>query len=617
MLSEYNPANGQSWVGRLIYSDPPQPRHTLSSLGRPSERPQAHPPEEPSRPSSAPAVVRSDDSDSSDDGVFESGDLDPGFQSAGAGSTEPVDPMVVEPVGVQLPQADVVHETRPGLFDYLAPEFLSDAHRALDAWPHAGDRMLVSYRLPVSRTAQAVAGALLWHGWASYPSRDRISAMTGIAGLGNISRAQKELEEAGIIARRKRVKSGRGYAGNTIVFNGHLVCEILAGSLDVKMAALAQEVLSLESEAGGSDEGRSINQISRGGQDGESRGINEILRGGENGQTRGINQIPRVGASDEESVARSINQIPPGVSTRYQNHDDDLIDNNIEIINQSSNQVPGYRGINQIPRVGAEVEGRGVNLTPRGTAGLECAACGSNELNGGVCSDCGVLVQWPDDSSAWPAWYKGLAEGVPRENLPEWEELREAQLVAGWSVDVLRRASDRYIDRYAGQHVTAPFNLFHAVAVSIASERVQSGRGGGGSVSGARQSGGPRDPGPSVCEQSAPAQAVCTCEEIAAAAASVPDPEAQAMWAKVLHVLSLELPATTFDAWLKDSEGVRREGENLLVRVASVFTIAWIEERVYQSVLRALRECCGPTWDVHFEVLERAICRVHGIAGSN
>ena len=588
MLSELNFGNGKFVVGRAVWHDP-QPRHTLSSLSRSSERPQAqaHLPAEGRQPSLAPAAVRSDDSDSSDDGGFESGDLDPGVACAvvDAGSVEPVGPMAFEPTGVQLPQVDVVHQTRPGLFDYLPPECITDAHRALDAWPHAGDRMLVSYRLPVSRTAQAVAGALLWHGWSSYPSRERLSAMTGIAGLGNISRAQKELEEAGIIVRRKRVKSGRGYAGNTIVFNGRLVCELLANSLDVKMAALAQRVLSLEAQRDGNDEGRSINQI------------------------------PRVVASDEGFVARSINQIPPGVSTRYQNHDD-LIDNNIEIINQSSNQVPGSRGINEIPRVGSEVQGRGVNLTPRGTPARVCEACGSAELNDDACLACGVLVELPDDASSWPAWYKGLAAGVPRENLPEWEELREAQLVAGWSVDVLRRASERYIDRYAGQHVTAPFNLFHAVAVSIASERVQSGRGSGGSVSAAQQSGGPRDPGPSVCVQSAPAQAVCTCEEIAAAAAAVPDPGAQAMWVKTLEALALELPASTFEAWLKDSIGMRFEGENLAVRVASVFTIAWIEQRAYQSILRTLRVCCGPKWDVDFEVLERAICRVHGSAVS-
>ena len=262
---------------------------------------------------------------------------------------------------------------------------------------------------------------------------------------------------------------------------------------------------------------------------------------------------------------------------------------------------------------------RSVNLTSRGRAARVCEACGSSEMKDEACLSCGVLVKRPDDSSSWPEWYKGLAAGVSRENLPIWEELREAQFVAGWSVDVLRRASDRYIERYADDRVSVPLKLFSKVADGLASERIVSGRGKGRERGVARVSGGRRDPGPSVSGQVALAQeqAVCTCEEIAAAGAVVPDPEAQAMWAKVLHVVSLEFPATTFDAWLKGSEGFRREGENLSVRVASVFSISWIEERAYQSVLRALRECCGLTWDVHFEVLELAICRVHGIGGSN
>ena len=295
------------------------------------------------------------------------------------------------------------------------------------------------------------------------------------------------------------------------------------------------------------------------------------------------------------------------MSIRHPNHDDDLIDNNnIDLINQSSNQGPGSRS---------------VNLTPRGTASRECPACGLAELNAEACAACGVLFDSLDDSSSWPAWYRDLAARVPPDNLPGWDELLETQLLADWSEDVLREAADRYISQYAGQRVSAPLKLFGKVAASVASERVRSGRGGGGAAGGARRSGRPRDPGPSVSEQPAPvqAQAVCTCEALAAAEAEAEalDPQAQQLWAKTLEALSLELPVTTFETWLKDSEGVRRDGENLAVRVASVFTIAWIEQRMYQSILRALRGCCGPTWDVHFEVSERAACRIHGTPGSN
>ena len=73
-----------------------------------------------------------------------------------------------------------------------------------------------------------------------------------------------------------------------------------------------------------------------------------------------------------------------------------------------------------------------------------------------------------------------------------------------------------------------------------------------------------------------------------------PSAEAQAMWATALEALAEELPRTTFDTWLKDTEGVRCEGDNLVVRVASVFTIAWLEQRMYQTILRAVRDSSRP-----------------------
>ena len=67
--------------------------------------------------------------------------------------------------GVQLPQADLVHQTAPGLFDTLPEEFLTDAHRALQNWPHAGDRDASGASFAgVAAWVSGVALALLWHG---------------------------------------------------------------------------------------------------------------------------------------------------------------------------------------------------------------------------------------------------------------------------------------------------------------------------------------------------------------------------------------------------------------------------------------------------------------------
>ena len=106
-------------------------------------------------------------------------------------------------------------------------------------------------------------------------------------------------------------------------------------------------------------------------------------------------------------------------------------------------------------------------------------------------------------------------------------------------------------------------------------------------------------------------QVPCRCEEVTAAAAAA-SPEAQAMWVPALEVLAKELPRTTFDTWLKDTVGLRCDGDVVVVRVTSVFTIAWLEQRMYQTILRALRTCSGGQWDVRFEASESVVCPVHG-----
>ena len=107
----------------------------------------------------------------------------------------------------------------------------------------------------------------------------------------------------------------------------------------------------------------------------------------------------------------------------------------------------------------------------------------------------------------------------------------------------------------------------------------------------------------------------CRCEEVAASAELPPSPEAQAMWTSALEMLSEELPGTTFYTWLKETEGLRCDGDNLVVQVPSVFTVAWLEQRMYQTILRTLRGCYGAQWDVRFEASESVVCPVHGTSG--
>ena len=80
------------------------------------------------------------------------------------------------------------------------------------------------------------------------------------------------------------------------------------------------------------------------------------------------------------------------------------------------------------------------------------------------------------------------------------------------------------------------------------------------------------------------------------------DRSAQETWTATLGQLEMELPRTTFDTWLKDTEGLTFDGMDLLVQAPSVFTIAWLEQRMYQTILRALRQSSGDLLDVRFQV---------------
>ena len=68
----------------------------------------------------------------------------------------------------------------------------------------------------------------------------------------------------------------------------------------------------------------------------------------------------------------------------------------------------------------------------------------------------------------------------------------------------------------------------------------------------------------------------CCCEELRAAASAQSNPDANAvqMREKALEARGAELPVTTLDTWLKETERLRCDGEDLVVRVPSVFTVA-------------------------------------------
>ena len=92
------------------------------------------------------------------------------------------------------------------------------------------------------------------------------------------------------------------------------------------------------------------------------------------------------------------------------------------------------------------------------------------------------------------------------------------------------------------------------------------------------------------------------------------DTTARDTWQATLGLLEVELPRNTFDTWLKQTEGVAFNGPDLLVKVPSVFTINWLEQRMYQTILRALRQSSGQPLDVHFQVSPEPVAGIASAA---
>lgn len=77
---------------------------------------------------------------------------------------------------------------------------------------------------------------------------------------------------------------------------------------------------------------------------------------------------------------------------------------------------------------------------------------------------------------------------------------------------------------------------------------------------------------------------------------------ARETWNATLGQLELELPRATFDTWLKQTRGIGFNGADLLVEVPNTFTIAWLEQRMYQTIRRSLRQASDQPLDVRFQV---------------
>ena len=104
-------------------------------------------------------------------------------------------------------------------------------------------------------------------------------------------------------------------------------------------------------------------------------------------------------------------------------------------------------------------------------------------------------------------------------------------------------------------------------------------------------------------EQEAAAQAAAKPAKAPVALETVTTPGAAAartLWAATLDRLEQELPRATFETWLRPTEGHSVQGNDLKVLVASPHNAEWLEQRLYQAILRALRQGSDQKLDVRF-----------------
>lgn len=77
-------------------------------------------------------------------------------------------------------------------------------------------------------------------------------------------------------------------------------------------------------------------------------------------------------------------------------------------------------------------------------------------------------------------------------------------------------------------------------------------------------------------------------------------------WKAVLGDLQLQVNPSTYETWLKDTQGVSISDNLLAVEVATPFAIEWLERRMYQSIQSTAQKIAGRPLQVQFQVRNTA-----------
>ena len=73
-------------------------------------------------------------------------------------------------------------------------------------------------------------------------------------------------------------------------------------------------------------------------------------------------------------------------------------------------------------------------------------------------------------------------------------------------------------------------------------------------------------------------------------------------WKAVLGDLQVQVTRSTYDTWLKDTEGLSISTALLTVGVATSFASEWLERRMYQLIQRTVQRVTGRPLEVQFQV---------------
>ena len=306
--------------------------------------------------------------------------------------------------GVQLASPDLAHATQPGLFDDLPESAFTVEHRLLiNSRP--ADRMLLCLVLDVSASAVKVAVALAYHGWTSWPSRDTLATLAKVH-PNHVSRACKELEDAGIIRRQRRYHKG-GHVGIQYTFNGPSLVSSAAvqdhPTLGHAIHALASPEIAANTELVSAPENP---------QNQRSSANTELV----SAQPGGPDREYRIGISANTNPLPEPEMIEPEEVTA------------IDDINQSNSGYSGYSG----------------SISPDDRS-------------------------FPA-SADLPDWYQQLERQLDAAIVPDFNTLQEAAMLAGWTDKVMAAAARLYARNYGNQRVNNPVALFRKLAIQEASK---------------------------------------------------------------------------------------------------------------------------------------------------